>query len=246
MLNGKTAVITGASRGIGKTIALKMAEQGANIAIIYAGNSAAALETKEQIAALGRESECYQCNVADFEACEQTVKAVLARFGGMDILVNNAGITADKLMLQMSEQDYDRVLDTCLKGAFNMIRHSYGHFMRKRAGRIINISSVSGLMGNAGQANYSAAKAGLVGLTKTTARELAGRGVTCNAIAPGFIETDMTGVLSERVREHALAAIPLRRMGTPEDIANAAVFLASDHAGYITGEVLKVDGGLYI
>ncbi|MDP4109204.1 MAG: 3-oxoacyl-ACP reductase FabG, partial [Bacillota bacterium] len=180
------------------------------------------------------------------EKSKGTIKKIIEDFGGIDILVNNAGITKDRLILQMTEQDFDTVLNVGLKGAFNMIKHTYGHFMKKRSGRIINISSVAGIMGNAGQANYSSAKAGLIGLTKTTAKELASRDITCNAIAPGFIETDMTDALSGAVKDQAVNQIPLKRMGTPEEVAALAVFLASDNARYITGEVIKIDGGLCI
>lgn len=246
MLNDKVALITGASRGIGKAIALKMAAQGANIAVIYSGNEQAAEETVQEIRTMGRQAEIYRCDVSDFDKAAATVKAVLKQFGTIDILVNNAGITRDNLILMMKEQEFDEVIDTNLKGAFNMIRHVSGTMLRKKTGRIINITSVSGMMGNAGQANYAAAKAGMIGLTKTTAKELASRGITCNAIAPGFVETDMAKKLGEDVLENARKAIPLARLGRPEDIADTAVFLASDSAAYITGEVIKVDGGLYI
>lgn len=244
MLDEKTAVITGGSRGIGKAIALKLAECGANIAIVYAGNEAAAAETCLLIADLGVKVKSYRCDVSDDTQTEQTVKSIVSEFGGIDILVNNAGIVKDGLMLAMKEQDFDAVLDTNLKGAFHMIKHSYRQFMKRRSGRIINITSVSGITGNAGQANYSSAKAGLIGLTKSVAKELAGRNITCNAIAPGFIDTDMTSALSGPAKETIVTAIPLKRMGTPHDIANLAAFLAGDEAGYITGEVIKVDGGL--
>jgi 3-oxoacyl-[acyl-carrier protein] reductase len=246
MLKGKTAVITGGSRGIGKAIALKMAEQGADVAIIYSGNEKAALETCELIRSLGVKAKEYRCNVSVFDETKIITDNIIQDFGGIDILVNNAGIVRDGLVLSMKEEDFDAVIDTNLKGAFNMIKHIYPILMRKRSGRIINISSVSGLMGNPGQANYSSAKAGLIGLTKTVAKELAARNVTCNAIAPGFIATDMTAALSDKVKEAALNQIPMKRMGNPEDIANLAVFLASDNAGYITGEIIKIDGGLYI
>jgi len=246
MLDNKVALITGASRGIGKAIALAMASRGADIAVIYGGNEQAALETAEEIRALGRRAEIYHCNVADFDEAAATVKAVVKEFGTVDILVNNAGITRDNLILMMKEQDFDEVIDTNLKGAFNMIRHVSGTMLRKKTGRIINITSVSGMMGNAGQANYAAAKAGMIGLTKTTAKELASRGITCNAIAPGFVETDMAKKLGEGALEEAVKAIPLGRLGRPQDIADTAVFLASNSAAYITGEVIKVDGGLYI
>ena len=243
-LNGKTALVTGASRGIGRAIALRLAEDGANVAVIYAGSADKAEAVVNEITALGVNAKAYQCNVADSAAVNETVKAVTNDLGKIDILVNNAGITRDGLMLRMKDEDFDAVLDTNLKGAFNMIRACYSGFIRKKSGRIINISSVSGIMGNAGQANSSASKAGVLGLTKSVARELASRGITCNAVAPGFIQTDMTENLGDN--NPLLNSIPLGRMGKPEDIAAAVAFLASDSAAYITGEVLKVDGGLAI
>lgn len=243
-LNGKTALVTGASRGIGRAIALRLAEDGANVAVIYAGSADKAEAVVNEITALGVNAKVYRCNVADSAAVNETVKAVTNDLGKIDILVNNAGITRDGLMLRMKDEDFDAVLDTNLKGAFNMIRACYSGFIRKKSGRIINISSVSGIMGNAGQANYSASKAGVIGLTKSVARELASRGITCNAVAPGFIQTDMTENLGDN--NPLLNSIPLGRMGKPEDIAAAVAFLASDSAAYITGEVLKVDGGLAI
>ena len=243
-LNGKTALVTGASRGIGRAIALRLAEDGANVAVIYAGSADKAEAVVNEITALGVNAKAYRCNVADSAAVNETVKAVTNDLGKIDILVNNAGITRDGLMLRMKDEDFDAVLDTNLKGAFNMIRACYSGFIRKKSGRIINISSVSGIMGNAGQANYSASKAGDIGLTKSVARELASRGITCNAVAPGFIQTDMTENLGDN--NPLLNSIPLGRMGKPEDIAAAVAFLASDSAAYITGEVLKVDGGLAI
>lgn len=243
-LNGKTALVTGASRGIGRAIALRLAEDGANVAVIYAGGADKAEAVVNEITALGVNAKAYRCNVADSAAVNETVKAVTNDLGKIDILVNNAGITRDGLMLRMKDEDFDAVLDTNLKGAFNMIRACYSGFIRKKSGRIINISSVSGIMGNAGQANYSASKAGVIGLTKSVARELASRGITCNAVAPGFIQTDMTENLGDN--NPLLNSIPLGRMGKPEDIAAAVAFLASDSAAYITGEVLKVDGGLAI
>lgn len=243
-LNGKTALVTGASRGIGRAIALRLAEDGANVAVIYAGSTDKAEAVVNEITALGVNAKAYRCNVADSAAVNETVKAVTNDLGKIDILVNNAGITRDGLMLRMKDEDFDAVLDTNLKGAFNMIRACYSGFIRKKNGRIINISSVSGIMGNAGQANYSASKAGVIGLTKSVARELASRGITCNAVAPGFIQTDMTENLGDN--NPLLNSIPLGRMGKPEDIAAAVAFLASDSAAYITGEVLKVDGGLAI
>ena len=243
-LHGKPALVTGASLGIGPDIELRLAVDGANVAVIYAGSADKAEAVVKEITALGVNAKAYQCNVADSAAVNETVKAVTNDLGKIDILVNNAGITRDGLMLRMKDEDFDAVLDTNLKGAFNMIRACYSGFIRKKSGRIINISSVSGIMGNAGQANYSASKAGVIGLTKSVARELASRGITCNAVAPGFIQTDMTENLGDN--NPLLNSIPLGRMGKPEDIAAAVAFLASDSAAYITGEVLKVDGGLAI
>ena len=242
-LTGKTALITGASRGIGKAIALKLAGQGANIAIPYLGDPAEAEQAQKEIEALGVKCVMYVCYVSSFEASKEVVEKVIEEFGGVDILVNNAGIVRDKLILSMKEEDFDMVINVNLKGAFNMIKHTYSHFMKKRRGRIISISSIVGLNGNAGQANYSSSKAGLIGLTKSTAKELGGRNITVNAIAPGFIDTDMTQQLSDKVKDAMKAQIPMKRPGTPEDIANLALFLASDEASYITGEVIRVDGG---
>lgn len=240
MLKGKIAIVTGGSRGIGAAIARKFAEQGANIAVIYAGNQEAAEAVCEHCKQeFGVEARAYRCNVASFEETKAAVAAVKADFGTVHILVNNAGVTKDGLLAMMSEAAFDTVLDTNLKGAFNMIRHCAGLFIRNREGCIINISSVSGLMGNAGQCNYSASKAGLVGLTKSVAKELAPKGVRCNAIAPGFIRTDMTGT---QENNPLLAMIPLGRMGEAEEVAEAAVYLAK--AKYVTGEVLRVDGGI--
>lgn len=244
MLQGKNALVTGASRGIGRAIALELARQGADIAIVYAGNEQKAKEVQEEIKALGRKAEIYGCNVAEFEATKELVEKVLEDFGGIDILVNNAGVVKDGMVLSMKEEDFDRVIDINLKGAFHMIKHTYSHFMRKRAGRIINITSVIGLSGNVGQANYASSKAGLIGLTKSVAKELGARGVTCNAVAPGYIATEMTDALSDKIKDAMKAAIPMRQPGSPEDVAKAVAFLASDSARYITGEVLRVDGGL--
>lgn len=244
LLENKVAIVTGASRGIGRAIAIDLASNGADVAIIYAGNKEAAEEVKTIITDMGRKASTYSCDVSDFNKAKDTVKSIIDDFGHVDILVNNAGITKDALVLSMSDEDFSAVIDTNLKGVFNMIKQVYSVFMKQRSGRIINISSVSGLMGNAGQANYSAAKAGIVGLTKTLAKELASRNVTCNAIAPGFIETDMTNKLSDKVKEAAVAQIPMKRMGEPSDIAHMATYLASDYAKYITGEVIRVDGGI--
>lgn len=239
MLSGKTALITGGSRGIGAAIARKFAELGANIAIVYAGNQEAAQRVCGQCEGFGVKAAAYQCNVADYEEVKTTVAAVRKDFGSVEILVNSAGITKDGLIPMMSEAAFDAVLDTNLKGTFNMIRHVSGVMLRAKQGVIINLASVSGLMGNAGQCNYAASKAGVVGLTKSVAKELASKGIRCNAIAPGFIRTDMT--LSQ-ADNPMLAMIPLGRMGEAEEVAEAAAYLAT--ANYVTGEVLRVDGGI--
>ena len=246
MLKGKTAVITGASRGIGKAIALAMAQNGANVALVYVGNREAAEAACAEVQALGVCARAYQCDVAGYAPAQAVCERIVADFGGVDILVNNAGIIRDKLLLRMSEADFDDVLGVNLKGAFHFIRHLSRAILKSPAGRIINITSVSGMMGNLGQANYSAAKAGMIGLTKTVAKEFAGKKVTCNAIAPGFIETDMTAALPEVVLEQINTAVPLKRIGRAEEVANTAVFLASELSSYITGEVIKVDGGMYM
>lgn len=243
-LHGKTAVVTGASRGIGRAIALRLAANGADIALIYAGNEAAANETAAAVAAAGRTARCYRCNVASFTDTAETTAKIIEDFGGVDILVNNAGVVRDGLVLALKEDDFDEVVGVNLKGAFNMVKHLYRHFMRRPGARIINIGSVVGLSGNSGQVNYAAAKAGLSGLTKSVAKELASRGVTCNTIAPGYIYTDMTDALPDAVKEGILASIPAKRMGTPDDVATLATFLASDAAAYITGETIRVDGGM--
>ena len=244
MLEGKVAVVTGASGGIGRAIALAFGKAGASVAVHYNGNEAKAAAVKAEIEEAGGKAEIFRCNVADFDACSDFIKSVVKTFGKIDILVNNAGITRDGLVMGMSEEDFDAVIDTHLKGSFNCIRFASRQMMRKKYGRIINITSVSGVAGNAGQANYSASKAGLIGLTKSVAKELASRNITANAIAPGFVKTEMTDVLSDEVKEAAMKQIPLGRFAEPEDIANAAVFLASDMASYITGQVLLVDGGM--
>lgn len=242
MLKGKTAIVTGGSRGIGAAICKRFAEQGANIALLYAGNTQKAEETKAALQEMGVKAEAYQCNVADAEQVAAVCKQIIKDFGGADILVNNAGITKDKLVPMMKVPDFDSVVDTNLKGAFYMIKQLYPVFMKQKSGKIINISSISGLIGNPGQTNYSASKAGLIGLTKSVAKELASRNVNCNAIAPGFVATDMTENLSEN---NALVDhIPMKRFAQPEDIANLALFLASDQSDYITGEVIRIDGGL--
>lgn len=239
----KTVIITGGSRGIGAACARKLAALGADIAVVYAGNAEKANEVCAACEALGVRARAYQCNVADFDAVKQTVAAVKAELGSVDILVNSAGITRDGLVAAMREADFDAVIDTNLKGTFNMIRHCARLFLRTGRGRIVNISSVAGVSGNAGQANYSASKAGVIGLTKSVARELAPKGITCNAVAPGFVATDMTAALpltDEQIR----AAVPLGRMAKPEEIADAVAFLLQ--SDYITGQVLCVDGGVAI
>lgn len=246
ILQNKTAVITGGSRGIGQAIALHFAKCGADIALIYGGSDQQARETIKELEKYGSKAKAYKCDVSDFKETYATVAKVLEDFGTIDILVNNAGITIDKLVLTMTEQDFDRVIDVNLKGAFNMIKHVCPIMAKKRYGKIINISSVSGITGNIGQANYSASKAGLIGLSKTIAKEYASRNIKCNVIAPGFIKTDMTERLSGQIKEQVINAIPMKKMGETQDVAALAVFLASDYADYITGEVIKVDGGLCI
>ena len=240
MLKGKTAVVTGGSRGIGEAIVYKLASMGANVAVIYAGSRAAAERVCEKCKQeYSVEAKAYQCNVADFSAAKETVAKIKTEFGTAQILINNAGITRDGLLAMMKEEDFDSVLDTNLKGAFNMIRHMTGLFIRAHGGAIINVTSVAGLMGNAGQCNYSASKAGLIGLTKSVAKELAPKGVRCNAVAPGFIATDMTG---NQTDNPLLNMIPLGKMGETEDVADAVAYLAT--AKYVTGEILRVDGGI--
>ena len=246
MLSGKVALVTGASRGIGREIALTLAGYGADVIVNYNGSTEKAQETAAKIETMGRKAAAVQCSVADYEACGKMIEDMLAAFGHIDILVNNAGITRDNLVIKMSEEDFDAVIDTNLKGTFHTIKHMYRPFLKQKSGRIINLASVSGVLGNAGQANYSASKAGVIGLTKSLARELASRNITVNAVAPGFIDTDMTQEMTEDAKEAALARIPLKRVGTPADIAETVAFLASDKASYITGQVISVDGGMAI
>lgn len=243
-LAGKSALVTGASRGIGRAIALKLASLGAKVAINFAGNLAKAQEVKADIESLGGEALLVQGNVADFETVQSIVKTVVEKFGTIDILVNNAGITRDNLLIKMSESDFDEVIATNLKGVFNCTKAVARLMMKQRGGRIINLSSVVGLTGNVSQANYAAAKAGIVGFTKSTAKELAARNVTANAVAPGFINTDMTNVLSDKIKEDLLKGIPAGRIGEAQDVANLVAFLASDQAAYITGQIIAVDGGM--
>ena len=244
MLDGKIALVTGASRGIGRQIALTLAAQGAAVIVNYNGSAAKAEEVVEEIEKAGGKAEAIQCNVSDFESCKSMMEDIVSRYGRLDILVNNAGITRDNLIMKMSEEDFDAVIQTNLKGVFNCIKHISRQMIKQKAGRIINISSVSGVLGNAGQANYCAAKAGVIGLTKCMARELASRGITVNAVAPGFIRTDMTDVLKDNVKEAIIATIPMKTFGETEDVANTVAFLASDAARYITGQVISVDGGM--
>ena len=244
MLEEKVAVVTGASRGIGRAVALRLAKEHASVVINYNGSKEKAEEVVREIEEAGGTACAIQCDVSDFAACEAFFQEVTGRFGRVDILVNNAGVTRDGLLMKMSEEDFDKVVDTNLKGTFNCIRFVSRTMLRQKSGRIINMSSVVGVAGNAGQANYAATKAGVIGLTKSAAKELASRGITVNAIAPGFIETDMTAVLSDRVREATAAQIPMGHFGGAEDVANAVAFLASDEAKYITGQVLHVDGGM--
>lgn len=244
MLKGKTAVITGGSRGIGRAIALQMARQGANLAIIYTNHPESADTVCKEAEHFHVKAIPYRCDVSDDLASKQVCESIVADFGAVDILVNNAGITKDSLLLRMTEDDFDAVIGVNLKGAFHFIKYLSRSIMKSKAGRIINISSVSGIVGNPGQANYSSAKAGMIGLTKTVAKELAARNVTCNAITPGWIETEMTAALPQSVKDGLIPAIPLKRIGQADEVANLAVFLASHQSSYITGEIIRVDGGM--
>lgn len=244
MTEKKVAIVTGASRGIGKAIALELARQGAFVIINYNGSKEKAEEVLEKIRHEGGDGAVYQCNVADFEACKMFIQDVVSTYGSIDILVNNAGITKDGLLMRMSEADFSDVVDVNLKGTFHCIHHVTRPMLKQKHGRIINLASVVGIHGNAGQINYAASKAGIIGMTKSAAKELASRHITVNAIAPGFIQTDMTDILSEQVKEGAKTQIPMGTFGQPEDVAKAVAFLASDDAGYITGQVLCVDGGM--
>lgn len=245
-LSGKVALVTGAGRGIGAQIAKKLAANGAVVVINYSGNDEAAAKTVSEIEAAGSKAVAYRCNVADYEAVAKMTAFIIEEYKTIDILVNNAGITKDGLIMRMGEDDFDSVINVNLKGTFNCIKHVSRQMIKQRAGRIINMSSVVGIAGNAGQINYAASKAGVIGITKSAAKELASRSITVNAIAPGYIDTDMTSVLSDSVKENVMKAIPLGRMGNVDDIANIAAFLASEEAAYITGQVISVDGGMNI
>lgn len=243
-LAGKVALVTGAGRGIGRAVALELAGQGAVVLVNYNGSREQALEVADEICRKGGQAQALGCDVSDFAACGKLAEEIIGTYGHVDILVNNAGVTRDNLILRMTEEEYDKVLDTNLKGAFNTIRHLSRYFLKQRSGKVINIASVSGVIGNPGQANYSASKAGMIGLTKSVARELAGKGVCVNAVAPGYIATDMTGAMPEKARENLLGMIPMGRIGTPEDVAHAVAFLAGKNSDYITGQVIHVDGGM--
>lgn len=244
ILDGKTAIITGATRGIGKGVAILFAQQGANVAFTYSSSVEAANQLESELQSFGVKAKGYQSNAADFDQAQQLVDEVLSTFGNIDVLINNAGITKDNLLMRMSEDDFDKVVEVNLKSVFNMTKAVQRTMLKNRKGSIINMSSVVGVKGNAGQANYAASKAGVIGFSKSVALELGSRNIRCNVIAPGFIETEMTAKLGEEVVKGWTDAIPLKRGGTPEDVANACMFLASDMSAYITGQVINVDGGM--
>ncbi|OPF51477.1 3-oxoacyl-[acyl-carrier-protein] reductase [Clostridium baratii] len=244
MLKDKCAIVTGASRGIGRAIARKLASLGANIVLNYRSNDEEALKVKEELLSYGVDVFLYKCDISDFNAVEEMIKASKEKFGKVDIMINNAGITKDTLLLRMKEEDFDKVIDVNLKGVFNCLKAITPVMVRQKFGKIVNLSSVVGLVGNAGQVNYAASKAGVIGMTKSLAKEVGSRGITVNAVAPGFIDTDMTEVLGEKFKEEAKKSIPLKRLGKPEDVAGAVAYLVGNEASYITGQVLNVDGGM--
>lgn len=246
MFKGKIALVTGASRGIGREVAIQLASKGAYVIVNYAGNKEAAEQVVKEINEAGGQASAYQCNVIDFSAVKDMVNYIVKEHGTIDIIVNSAGIIKDNLLLGMKEAEFDDVIDVNLKGTFNVCKHAIRYMLKKRGGRIINIASVVGITGNVGQANYCASKAGVIGLTKSIAKEVAGREITVNVVAPGLIKTDMTSAISEKTKQEYIDALPIKRIGTPADIANAVCFLASDNASYITGHVLNVNGGLYM
>lgn len=242
----KIVLVTGAGRGIGASIAKRFASEGDKVIVNYSGNDEAAQKTVDEITATGGQAQKYKCSVNDSESVKVMIDEIIKEFGRIDILVNNAGITKDGLMLRMTDEDFDRVIDVNLKGTFNCTKYVSKYMLKQKSGKIINISSVVGLSGNAGQVNYSASKAGIIGITKSAAKELSSRGITVNAVAPGYVDTDMTKVLSDNIRNEILKNIPLQRMGNVEDISNCVAFLASEDASYITGQVISVDGGMHI
>ena len=242
----KIVLVTGAGRGIGASIAKRFASEGAEVIVNYSGNDEAAQKTVDEITATGGQAQKYKCSVNDSESVKVMIDEIIKKFGRIDILVNNAGITKDGLMLRMTDEDFDRVIDVNLKGTFNCTKYVSKYMLKQKSGKIINISSVVGLSGNAGQVNYSASKAGIIGITKSAAKELSSRGITVNAVAPGYVDTDMTKVLSDNIRNEILKNIPFQRMGNVEDISNCVAFLASEDASYITGQVISVDGGMHI
>ena len=242
----KIVLVTGAGRGIGASIAKRFASEGAEVIVNYSGNDEAAQKTVDEITAIGGQAQKYKCSVNDSESVKVMIDEIIKEFGRIDILVNNAGITKDGLMLRMTDEDFDRVIDVNLKGTFNCTKYVSKYMLKQKSGKIINISSVVGLSGNAGQVNYSASKAGIIGITKSAAKELSSRGITVNAVAPGYVDTDMTKVLSDNIRNEILKNIPLQRMGNVEDISNCVAFLAFEDASYITGQVISVDGGMHI
>ena len=242
----KIVLVIGAGRGIGASIAKRFASEGAEVIVNYSGNDEAAQKTVDEITATGGQAQKYKCSVNDSESVKVMIDEIIKKFGRIDILVNNAGITKDGLMLRMTDEDFDRVIDVNLKGTFNCTKYVSKYMLKQKSGKIINISSVVGLSGNAGQVNYSASKAGIIGITKSAAKELSSRGITVNAVAPGYVDTDMTKVLSDNIRNEILKNIPLQRMGNVEDISNCVAFLASEDASYITGQVISVDGGMHI